>query len=403
MKYKPTALENRFLIHIRTLALSRASKRKGSHIDEFVFLSIKTIRENYFQENHLEIFTTLKENNLLDFTVIEKNDHKSYKFKALQKGEYDFSLLQVKSQPLDYTTSSLKSNLRWVSIPSELEVSYYFKEFLASLAGSIDAFFIVDGFSGRVHTPITSMKSDLRKHLLIKKERTASLDIAQMQPLLLSHLLFESIGDNEYTTWINTGKDIYEMFKEKLNLSNRDAAKEKFYQITFSKPSKTLTKLFGHSTWIVWIDNIKTEHLPQNPNTIEKPHSNLAWLLQNAEVTLMRKIWERLIKNDILFLTVHDEVIVRESDKEEAIKIMESTISYHFPNAKINITYKAENQTSPQLETLKQKFAKLSQTKFYFPYELYDNYNIDNEEIEKALELGIIDEDIAGSYRLIIL
>lgn len=75
-------------------------------------------------------------------------------------------------------------------------------------------------------------------------------------------------------------------------------------------------------------------------------------------------------------------------------------MSTFFPNAKINITFLEENAHILQIEFLKQKFVKLNQTKFYFPYELYDKYNIDNEEIEKALELGVIDEDIAGSYRL---
>jgi len=39
-------------------------------------------------------------------------------------------------------------------------------------------------------------------------------DVATMQPLLLGKILLSEIGSNEYSDWINYGKDIYIMLKK---------------------------------------------------------------------------------------------------------------------------------------------------------------------------------------------
>lgn len=193
------------------------------------------------------------------------------------------------------------------------------------------------------------MKGAFRKHLYLKNEPVVSLDIGQIQPLLLSLILIENIGKNEFSEWINQGEDIYLMFKEKLNLQSREDAKTKFYEITFGIPNERLGEMFGKADWIQWINQVKSMALPQNPNSKTKAHSNLAWLLQSTEVRIMRVIWQKLIDNDILFLTVHDEIIVRASDLDESYKIMEDELKFYFPSFKIN--QKAE-LNKPDLDDL---------------------------------------------------
>ena len=242
------------------------------------------------------------------------------------------------------------------------------------MENSLDPFFIVDNFSGRVHTPVTNLKSETRRFLLIKGSTTVSLDVAQMQPLLLAYILKENIGKNEFTTWIEQGQDIYVIFQEKLKLPSRNDAKTKFYEISFGKSNNQLANLFSNSNWIEWVNQLKNQHLEQNPHSKQKNYSNLAWLLQSTEVEIMRKIWKQLIKNDILFLTVHDEIIVRESDLEETLKIMTDTMSYYFTNFKIN--YKSKLYIDNIKLSLKEKFTLVPANIHFYPNELYDKFNI---------------------------
>ncbi len=194
----------------------------------------------------------------------------------------------------------------------------------------------MDDFSGRVHSPITNLHRRLRPNLLIEGSSTVSFDVATMQPLLLGKLLEEKIGPNEFSSWINNGVDIYTKLQEIAGLSIREQAKKRFFEILFSPPSNKLTLMFGATTWIKWINNYKKSHVNENPHTKEKPHSNLAWLLQKKEVEIMKKVWARLYHAKISFLTVHDEIIVRRQDGKEAEQLFREVLSDEFIYYKLN-------------------------------------------------------------------
>ena len=83
-----------------------------------------------------------------------------------------------------------------------------------------------------------------------------------------------------------------------------------------------MAALFGHSKWITWINEFKSSPEPLNPHTSIKPHSNLAWLLQTTEVKLMQEVWNDLNNAGIPFLTVHDEIIVKNTNLPIAEMIM---------------------------------------------------------------------------------
>ncbi len=350
-----TDFEQNFVSHIRTLQIKRKSSRKDEGTD-FVFLSLKTIKAHYFPNDYEKAIDNLKRQGEIEFLKIKKDNSFYYKFKALKDGPIDFGLLKDECRKLDNLELLIKANLRWVSLEQGIDSTDYFNQFLKQRDKHLDSFFLVDTFSGRIHTPITSLKGTFRKHLYLKNEPVVSLDIGQIQPLLLSLILIENIGKNEFSEWINQGEDIYLMFKEKLNLQSREDAKTKFYEITFGIPNERLGEMFGKVDWIQWINQVKSIALPQNPNSKTKAHSNLAWLLQSTEVRIMRVIWQKLIDNDILFLTVHDEIIVRASDLEESYNIMEDELKFYFPSFKIN--QKAELNT-PDLDYLEKKLKKL--------------------------------------------
>jgi hypothetical protein len=393
-----TAPVQSFLTHIRTLQLKKQSMHKDRIVD-FVSISVTTIKANYFSEDYELEFENLKKNNELEYEKITKENGSFYfKFKALNEGPINFGLLKDQSQKLDNLARIVKANLRWVSLEQGIESTIYFEQFLTQKEKHLDSFFLVDNFSGRIHTPITSLQSKIRKHLLLKNEKVVSLDVAQIQPLLLSLILFENIGNNEFTTWIEQGEDIYLKFKEKLNLCTRDDAKKKFYEITFGKANKILAELFGQSNWIQWVNEVKSIVLTQNPNTIEKSHSNLAWLLQTTEVKIMRGIWQKLIDNDILFVTVHDEVIVRESDEAETRKIMINELQSYFSTFKV--ATKCCGTSHFDLDSLKCKVEKLKNTALYFTYELIERCDLSISELEFLVNNNILEETFTDCYRL---
>ena len=292
----------------------------------------------------------------------------------------------------------VKGHVRWVSIEQGVDSTIYFQNFLKQKEKHLDAFFLVDNFSGRIHTPITSLKGSIRKHLLLKNEKVVSLDVAQIQPLLLSFILNENIGINEFTQWIEQGEDIYIKFQEKLNLQNRDEAKTKFYEITFGKANQRLADMFGNSNWIQWVNEVKSISITQNPNSNKKPHSNLAWLLQTTEVTIMRSIWQKLIDNDIIFLSVHDEVIVRESDADEVYKIMIDELKLHFNSFKVNV--KTDDNIFPLLDTIDEKIKRIDETKMYYPSELFEKFNINTDELYNLIDNNFLEETFPECYRI---
>lgn len=374
-----TKAEQQFVSHIRTLHLKRKSTRKDQIID-FVFLSLKTIRANYFSKEYEAVFDKLKSLKEIDYEKITRvNGGYFFKFKALKDGPIDFSLLKEHSRKLDNLERMVKGHLRWVSIEQGVDSTIYFQNFLKQKEKHLDAFFLVDNFSGRIHTPITSLKGSIRKHLLLKNEKVVSLDVAQIQPLLLSFILNENIGINEFTQWIEQGEDIYIKFQEKLNLQNRDDAKTKFYEITFGKANQRLADMFGNSNWIQWVNEVKSISITQNPNSNNKPHSNLAWLLQTTEVTIMRSIWQKLIDNDIIFLTVHDEAIVRESDADEVYKIMIDELKLHFNTFKVNVKGNIEEKLNENEIMLKIK--KLNKSVLYSINELIEKHLFTQNEV----------------------
>ena len=179
-----TKAEQQFVSHIRTLHLKRKSTRKDQIID-FVFLSLKTIRANYFSNESEVVFDKLKSVKEIDYEKITRvNGGYFFKFKALKDGPIDFSLLKEHARKWDILERMVKANLRWVSLEPGVDSTIYFQNFLTQKEKHLDAFFLVDNFSGRIHTPITSLKGSIREHLLLKKENVVSLDVAQRKALL---------------------------------------------------------------------------------------------------------------------------------------------------------------------------------------------------------------------------
>ena len=277
-----------------------------------------------------------------------KNGYLSNNYDALKSGKVNISLLEpLLSKPLDKLTTSMREHLKKVTLKQGTGSTEYFDWFLNYNKQSkyLNRFFQVDSFSGRVHTPVSNFHRIYRPNILLDEETTGSLDVATMQPVLLGAILRREIGSNEYSQWIDAGQDIYECIREKAKLRTRDEGKKRFFEIIFSPADKRLAAMFGNAEWITWVNDLKSKEMEANPHTMEKQHSNLAWLLQTTEVKIMREVWQGLHDAGIVFLSVHDEVIVKAKDIADAELIFSNVLSKYFRYYKLCPKYPT---TEPQ-------------------------------------------------------
>ena len=324
----------KFIIFVRTLEFWKL-RLVNNDTDKGVFISKKDIQDRFFPYPKFNINDELK-------SLIVSNElqiqsfNKMYLYKTIKSGAIDLSLIKNKSKPLDSTTRIMMNYLKLVSLSPTAPSTVYFDTFLLYRKHNLELFFTVDRFSGRVHTPISSFHRTHRPNILIENEQTISFDVVTMQPLLLAKILKQQIGSNDFSEWIDNGLDVYELLQSKLKLEHRDEAKKKFFEILFSYPNNKLAESFGGANWIEWINEFKSKPFEQNPHTNEKNHSNLAWLLQTNEVNLMGKVWVKLIESEIVFLSVHDEVIVKKTDKIITEQILNNVLKNEFQYFKLN-------------------------------------------------------------------
>lgn len=324
-----TETQNKYVTYVRTLQFWQSRLRNGDAMKP-VYIPMSDIKAR-FLPNPAQELKYLTDQGLLSIsTYTTKNRHTAQKYRALMPGKINPSLLKPVSQELDQLSQHMKGILYSVSLKPDAPSTLFFDAFLKLKSKYMDLFFTVDSFSNRIHTPISNFHRTHRPNILIEGQETASLDVVTMQPLLLGNILKKQIGENDYSGWINSGEDIYVMLQKKAKLGTRDEAKKRFFEILFSPSDRRLSEMFGSAHWIEWINAIKSRILKYNPHSIEKNHSNLAWLLQTTEVKLMRKVWQNLANSKIPFLSVHDEIIVRRQDIRKARTIFENVLRENF-------------------------------------------------------------------------
>src|SRR3546814_7312905 len=136
---------------------------------------------------------------------------------------------------------------------SDLE---YFNLFEVLKDHRIDLFYSEDKFSGRVHSPVVNLKSELRPHLLLYGKPTVGIDVVTMQPLILAKILEQTLPGNEYSQWVHAGEDIY-LKLGKLRGITREKGKDLFYSILFSRTSNKLDAVFGNAECITFVNYVK--------------------------------------------------------------------------------------------------------------------------------------------------
>ena len=208
-----------------------------------------------------------------------------------------------------------------------------------------------DNFSGRHHNFYTYHKKELRKYLF---DNPVELDVAYCQPLLLGDSLYNAFGNNDFSNLLmNTHYDVYTVIGE-----SRDQGKELFNDVIFgtSYPNRfsqgfpeahNILKQIkqGHQEYFYrWVgDKVYTTDsrltIKEDDKQYRKAKSKgelhykvISLMLQLKEVEIMRKVWTELKKEKIVFVPIHDSVVVDGADANNAEKIMREVWSSELSN-----------------------------------------------------------------------
>ena len=366
---------------------------KGDVFDNSFYLSDKELQTYNVTRVQLEAMPQIKTVGFNRYNVQGVSD-------------IDISLIKPHGRKLTSLHRYMLQCVVSTDLPTTVQTTAYWNTFIKHRARFAELFFTVDEFAGRVHSPISGMSKDIRPFLLLHGEAVTSFDVAQMQPTLLAKILYNEIGSNEFTDTINNGTDIYTMLQQKSGLSTRNDAKKLFFQMLFSKPSNKMEQLFEGANFIQWINWYKSTIDPRNPHSKEKPYSNLAFLLQTYEVRIMGEIWANLARLNVPFLTVHDEIIARQTDTETAKTIIESVLNNHFASFKLNCMPAPEQKQTKDLFCIGLELIgeqnNLSKNRLLV--EMVQRYNISDTRAGKGFDLllnnGIIEATNVNTYFL---
>ncbi len=350
-----TIQQRAFMAYVRTLQFMK-TRLKGIDEGEAVHIDQKEIEKRFFvwpQNPRKQALDELIAAGELVITnqVNPISGRSMLMYKAVNPDSWPIELRLLNKKVTNYCTHTklMQAHLLRVSLPPGAPSTPYFDFFLQNRSYGLDYFFTVDAFAGRVHTPVTNFHRSYRTNLLIDAMPTVGLDVTTMQPLLLGKILKDRIGENVYSAWIESGEDIYIKLQQAAGLATRDEGKKRFFEILFAPPNRSLADMFGKADWITWINEYKRTHEPGNPHSKAKQYSNLAWLLQSTEVKTMRKVWQALNEADIPFLSVHDEIIVKELKRHQAESLFRNILDNEFSYYKLNVKETISGtQTPPQ-------------------------------------------------------
>lgn len=371
------------------------NKWKGDEFDNSFYLSDWELKKYGISRLQLE-----------SMPQFIKVDHNRYNVQGVN--EIDISLYTPSGKKLEPLHLYMLDCLKVTDLPQNIETTAYWQTFIKHRSNYLNKFFKVDTFSGRVHTPISGMSKDIRPYLLLNGEQTTSFDVAQMQPTLLANILFDAINENDFSDAIFSGIDIYIMLQEKSNLPTRDKAKKIFFQILFGRPSNEMETLFanaGFIEWINWYKSIKEERNPRQG----KNYNNLAWILQSTEVAIMSEIWQSIAKKNILFLTVHDEIICQKSKSNQVRITIETILKKHFKYFKLNEKHGETIQAqAPDIPKPKKSLSKIAMEligeRNHLPkqaiiFNMTQLYQIDETRAESGFK-SLLDNDIIMATHL---
>jgi hypothetical protein len=183
-----------------------------------------------------------------------------------------------------------------------------------------DFFLHADDY-GRVHTNLTSLKSELRQFLRYKGSKLINVDIVNSQPLLIkvvimcqsrtsnspydAHFSANAYNYSVYSALAEGGK-LYDFLMEKVGVNDRSLMKEKLFREVF----------FGRNV-AAWFMELFPSVGGFIKDIKKKDYRRLAWIMQRCESDIViGKICGILVDKfpDVFFSTIHDSIMTTEEN-----------------------------------------------------------------------------------------
>jgi hypothetical protein len=228
---------------------------------------------------------------------------------------------------------------------------------------------LISSTNGRLTSPMTSFPNFVIKYCKIDGENIISLDLKSSQVIILANLMMKpesliaSLRNSKYpplkkylrvflklefdlnriSDFIRylQEQDIYKDIADHLKIT-RDAAKPEILRILFSGPGYNPKKYDVKKQFPEFFSNLKVIK-EEFENSFGSSAKSLARFLQFVEAHIfIENIYSKFAKQNIYSFTKHDSVLVQESKKFEALKIIENTfeelqISGQIKNSELNI------------------------------------------------------------------
>jgi hypothetical protein len=194
-----------------------------------------------------------------------------------------------------------------------------------------------DGFSGRIHTNLTVLPRQLRKYITVDDEELYQVDMVSSQPMML-HRLMERMGirNEEVDSYkkLIESKRFYEHFADCFS-EDKDRTQLKIallIQLFFDKPRKHYFKSKKKfDSLFPFISSFVARC--RRPD-----YKNMPLLLQREEVNFMQNgVIPEFMKRypDTFFTTIHDSIVVKKSDINKALEVMQWKYDLEGYNVKV--------------------------------------------------------------------
>ena len=212
-----------------------------------------------------------------------------------------------------------------------------------------------DGFSGRYHHCLTVVSNRRRlSDIRIDGEHVAEIDVKQCQIQIFANILEVDEMGKSLVDFMASDNDLYKHMQSKFNLPSRKKAKKLVLAALFGRDDSKKSKMLYSAFPDVKKAMIYYKTIIDKDNPSRKIYSNLCKITQGIEVEFLKDLAFGLEFFEIPFIPVHDSVLVKESDLDQAESIFKDSLDKYIPNAKYKINF-APGRKEKYLEKMKKE------------------------------------------------
>ena len=197
-----------------------------------------------------------------------------------------------------------------------------------------------DDFSGRIYTIASGLPRWSRAYIRLNDEPVAEVDMIASHPYLLYNIL-KGTDFSLFLEALNaTGEDFYTEYGELIGKGPRGIVKTRFLRSIYGRNDSSyfaeFKSIFPEAA--AKIEEIKSIRIIGNPSK-KGTYTNLSYKILKKEVRIFTRVWKELHSAGIMFLPIHDGVLIPLSQLEAGKRITEEIIRRSIPIAKTSIKY----------------------------------------------------------------